>query len=211
MGANYLEQTLAKLKEFEGCVPWMYRDTVGKVTAGVGLMLADVKAAQSLPFFAGMRPATAQEIASEFGRVEALPPGHPSGFYRSSESLELSRQTIDARLSTMLEGFETELRKRLPRYDSFPDSVKMALLDMIYNLGPKRLFNEFPHFIAAIESGAWAQAAEHCLRHGPSAARNAWTRHQFLAAVVTSIEAEAENWWTRIRRWLRHRLRGTVR
>jgi len=39
--ATYLEQSLAKLKEFEGCVPWMYRDTVGKITVGVGLMLPD--------------------------------------------------------------------------------------------------------------------------------------------------------------------------
>ena len=45
--ATYLEQSLEKLKEFEGCVPWMYRDTVGKVTVGVGLMLPDVEAAQA--------------------------------------------------------------------------------------------------------------------------------------------------------------------
>ena len=46
----------AKLKEFEGCVPWMYRDTVGKVTVGVGLMLPDINAAQALPFLAGASP-----------------------------------------------------------------------------------------------------------------------------------------------------------
>jgi len=46
------------LKEFEGCVPWMYRDTVGKVTVGVGLMLPDAKTAQALPFLAGSEPAT---------------------------------------------------------------------------------------------------------------------------------------------------------
>ncbi|MDQ2832522.1 MAG: hypothetical protein M3Y50_02040 [Acidobacteriota bacterium] len=211
MAPNYLEQTLAKLKEFEGCVPWMYRDTVGKVTVGIGLMLANAKAAQELPFRAAMRPATVQEIASDFARVDALPLGHVPEFYRSPASLVLPEQTIDARLSAMLQEFETELRNRLPRYDSFPDGVKMALLDMTYNLGPKGLFKEFPHFIAAVQSGAWAQAAEHCFRHGPSPARNAWTRQQFLAAVVTSIHAEAENWWTRIRRWIRLRLRGHVR
>jgi GH24 family phage-related lysozyme (muramidase) len=46
------------LKQFEGCVPWMYRDTVGKVTVGVGLMLPDVRAAQALPFLAGERAAS---------------------------------------------------------------------------------------------------------------------------------------------------------
>jgi len=43
------DQSLAQLKTFEGCVPWMYRDTVGRVTVGVGLMLPDAAAACALP------------------------------------------------------------------------------------------------------------------------------------------------------------------
>jgi hypothetical protein len=74
----------------------------------------------------------------------------------------------------------------------------MALLDMIYNLGPAGLFKGFPHLVAAIQTGAWAQAAEHCIRRGPGAARNDWTREQFLSAVVGTIKAEAESWLTRI-------------
>ncbi len=62
-------------------MPWMYRDTVGKVTVGVGLMLPDVKAAQELPFIMGTRPATPQEIAAEFARIDRLPLGRPSSFY----------------------------------------------------------------------------------------------------------------------------------
>ena len=208
MAADYLEQSLTKLKQFEGCIPWMYRDTVGKVTVGVGLMLPDPQAAQSLPFLAGSRPATPQEIAAEFARVDALPTGHPAIFYKSPNSLELPPQTIDAKLTAVLEAFESSLRANLPHYDTFPGPVKMALLDMIYNLGPEGLFRGFPHLIAAIEAGAWTQAAECCLRRGPSPARNAWTRQQFLNAVVGTIKAEAESWWTRFRLWLRRILRG---
>ena len=211
MAADYLEQSLTELKQFEGCIPWMYRDTVGKVTVGVGLMLPDPQAAQSLPFLAGLRPATPQEIAAEFARVEALPPGHPAVFYKSPNSLELPRQTIDARLIAVLEAFESSLRAHLPHYDTFPGPVKMALLDMIYNLGPEGLFRGFPHLIAAIEAGAWTQAAECCLRRGPSPARNAWTRQQFLDAVVTTIQAQTEGWFTRIARRLRHIFNGLFR
>jgi uncharacterized protein (DUF4415 family) len=74
---------------------------------------------------------------------------------------------------------------------------------MIYNLGPAGLFKGFPHLIAAVQTGAWAQAAAHCMRRGPSAARNNWTRQQFLSAVVDAIQAEAEGWLTRISRRLR--------
>jgi GH24 family phage-related lysozyme (muramidase) len=208
--ATYLEQSLAKLKEFEGCIPWMYRDTVGKVTVGVGLMLPDTKAAESLPFVLttgpATRPATPQEIAAEYTRVNTMPIGRASAFYKSPTALELTQQTIDAKLTSVLERFEADLRAQLPHYNTFPDSIKMALLDMIYNLGPAGLFKDFPHLVAAVNAGAWAQAAERCMRSGPSAARNAWTRQQFLSAVVTTIQAETESLlkriWGRIRQTL---------
>jgi GH24 family phage-related lysozyme (muramidase) len=196
--ATYLEQSLAKLKEFEGCVPWMYRDTVGKVTVGIGLMLPDAKAAEALPFVLGTRAATPEEIAAEFARVDGMAMGRASAFYKTPTSLVLTQQTIDAKLSSVLAGFESDLRGQFPHYDALPDGVKMALLDMIYNLGPAGLFKGFPHLVAAIQTGAWTQAAQHCMRRGPSAARNDWTREQFLSAVLVTIRAEAEGWLTRI-------------
>jgi GH24 family phage-related lysozyme (muramidase) len=202
--ATYLEQSLSKLKEFEGCVPWMYRDTVGKVTVGVGLMLPDAKAAEALPFVVGTRAATPEEIAAEYARVDAMAMGRASAFYKTPTSLVLTQQTIDAKLSSVLAGFEADLRAQFPHYDALPDGVKMALLDMIYNLGPGDLFKGFPHLVAAIHTGAWAQAAEHCLRHGPGAARNDWTREQFLSAVVGTMKAEAESLLTRIWGQMRH-------
>jgi GH24 family phage-related lysozyme (muramidase) len=206
--ANYLEQSLTKLKEFEGCVPWMYRDTVGKVTIGVGLMLPSAEAAQTLPFFAGAHPATPQQIAAEFARVDAMVTGRPFTFYKAPSSLELTQQTIDANLTAILQQFEADLRARIPHYDALPDGVKMALLDMIYNLGPVGLFKGFPHLMTAVETGAWTQAAANCLRHGPSPERNAWTREQFLSTVVTEIKAEAEGLLTRIWRRVRLTLSG---
>ena len=176
----------------------MYRDTVGKVTVGVGLMLPDAKAAQALPFLLGTRAATPKEIAAEYARVDAMTMGRASAFYKTPTSLELTQQTIDARLSSVLHGFEADLRTQFPHYDTLPDGVKMALLDMIYNLGPAGLFKGFPHLVAAVENGAWAQAAEHCTRRGPGDARNNWTRQQFLSAVVGTIKAETESRLTRI-------------
>ena len=181
----------------------MYRDTVGKVTVGVGLMLPDAKAAAALPFVVGGRAATPEEIAAEYARVDTMAMGRASAFYKIPTSLILTQQTIDAKLRSVLAGFEADLRAKFPHYDALPDGVKMALLDMIYNLGPAGLFRGFPHLVAAIQTGAWSQAAEHCMRRGPSAARNDWTREQFLSAVVSIIKAEAESWLTRIWGWIR--------
>ncbi len=172
----------------------MYRDTVGKVTVGVGLMLPDAKAAAALPFVVGGRAATPEEIAAEYARVEAMAMGRASSFYKTPTSLVLTQQTIDAKLTSVLAGFEADLRGQFPHYDALPDGVKMALLDMIYNLGPAGLFKGFPHLVAAIQSGAWTQAAEHCIRRGPGAARNDWTIRMKRRIAAVALCAIALIW-----------------
>jgi GH24 family phage-related lysozyme (muramidase) len=189
--AGYFEQTVAKLKQFEGCVPWMYRDTAGNVTVGVGLMLPDPAAACALPFVMAAGPANLEQIAAEFERVESLPPGKLPDFYKTSNSPELPQRFIDAKLSSVLGEMEVTLREKLPIYDHLPDGVKMVLLDMAYNLGPGALLTGYPHMMDAIEIGAWPRAAAESEREGISAARNAWAKQQFLSTVVETIRAEA--------------------
>ncbi len=176
----------------------MYRDTAGKVTVGVGLMLPDPAAATTLPFLLAGQPATTAEITAEFHRVAAMPEGKAADFYRGTASPLLAQQTIDAKLRDVLLGFEGKLRAALQGYDTMPNAAKLALLDMAYNLGPAGLLADYPRLIAAVDQGHWAQAATECLRHGPSTVRNAWTKQQFLAAVVVTIRAEAEGWWSRL-------------
>jgi GH24 family phage-related lysozyme (muramidase) len=206
MSATF-DQSLAQLKSFEGCVPWMYRDTVGRVTVGVGLMLPNAAAACALPFQAVGAAATAEQIAAEFERVEAMEMGKLPSFYRAAGSLVLPEPVIDQKLSAVLAGFEATLRARLAGYDALPDGVKMALLDMAYNLGPEGLLKGYPKMIRAVETGAWAEAAEESARGGINAARNAWTRQQMLSGVVGAIQAEAEA----VEGWLRRVWRGVKR
>ena len=190
---SYLDQAIEKLKAFEGSVPWMYLDTVGKVTVGVGSMLPDSRAAATLPFDVGDRPATAGEIEMEFARVSALAKGRAPAFYRTAGGPRLTDETINQRLREVLEGFEGYLRAHLRGYEAFPEAVKLPLLDMVYNLGPGRLFGEYPKLISAIERGDWRAAAAASGRKGPGADRNTWTKQQFLeAAKQIVVKAEAE-------------------
>ena len=203
--ATYVEQSLAKLQEFEGCVPWMYLDTVGKVTVGIGIMLTDAGAAAALPFLVQGAVASRSEIEAEFHRVSAMPRGLVPKRYGGAGCPELSAATMEAHLRTTLTGFEADLRRRLPGYDGLPDPAKMALLDMAYNLGPAGLLEGYPRMLSAVAAGEWAVAAAECVRHGISAERNAWTRLELLGAattaeVVSVIRAMAERsrrllWW----------------
>ena len=191
--ATYLEQSMEKIMEFEGVVPWMYLDTVGKVTVGVGLMLVNEIAAHALPFLSGDKAATTEEIAREFLRVSAMQKGKLAKFYATSRALRLPPEAIDEKLRSALLGFEGYLRSYLHGYDDFPDAAKLALLDMVYNLGPGHLFAEYPRLIAAVERGDWKSAAALSARRGPSATRNTWTRQQFLnAGELIELKAEAE-------------------
>ena len=182
-----------RLENFEGSIPWMYLDTVGKVTVGVGLMLPDAEAATHLPFKIDGRAATQSEIEAEYARVDQMPMGRPALSYRPKGGPELDKMTIDTLLRSVVVGFEGELRKRLKGYDAFPDTVKMALLDMAYNLGPIGLLHGYPKLLQAVEHGDWAHAAGACMRRGPGAARNEWTRQMFLGNILGRLEAEAES------------------
>jgi GH24 family phage-related lysozyme (muramidase) len=190
--APYLDESLAKLEWFEGSIPWMYLDTRGNVTVGVGLMLADMAAAQKLPFLMDARPALPDTIAAEFTRIHAMPMGRPALFYRRHEAPELTRDAITVLLRSVLLGFEGELRARLTGYEQFPDGVKIALLDMAYNLGPQGLLHGYPTLIRAVEAGNWTLAAASSFRHGPGAARNEWTHAMFLQSVVGTVQAKAD-------------------
>lgn len=196
--ATYLDQSLAELERFEGSIPWMYRDTAGKVTVGVGMMLPDSKAACALPFTIAGTAASSHQIEEEYERVAALPMGRPAVFYRADQKPELPQSEIAALLRKVLTGFEEELRTHLPAYDTFPDGVKLALLDMAYNLGPVGLLHGFPRMMRAVAAQNWAEAAAACFRRGPSAARNAWTRQMFLSSVIASVRADAESGLARL-------------
>lgn len=188
----YLDQSLGKLEEFEGAVPWMYRDTVGKVTVAIGRLVPNAAAAQTLPFQLAGRAATPQEIATEFARVDALPMGRPAQFYHRPGVPELAPEQMTSLLRSVLLEMETHLRAGVPSYDALPDPVKLALLDMSYNLGVAGLLHGFPRLLQAVEAGNWTLAASVCSRRGPSAARNEWTRQMFLANVVSTLKAEGE-------------------
>jgi GH24 family phage-related lysozyme (muramidase) len=181
---SYLEESLAKLKEFEGSVTWMYRDTVGLITVGVGNMLPNVEAALKLPFRVQSSGDLAGEpaVRKEFARVGALAAGKLPKFYYEYEALTLADTDIDALLAARVAVFETQLRRQYPHYGSFPDAVKLGLIDMIYNLGAGKLVNTYPHFDNAVFDQNWNTAANLCHRNGPSEARNDWTRNQFVSA-----------------------------
>lgn len=123
----YLDDSLAHLEVFEGTVPWMYLDTKGFVTVGVGEMLANAAKAHTLAFVDPTgQPSTQAAILAEFNRVSSLIPAKMAAFYRSPASPVLPHAAIDTLLLNHLVFFDGQLADRFAAYADFPDSANSA-------------------------------------------------------------------------------------
>src|SRR5436305_14556917 len=107
---------LPKLKEFEGTIRFMYVDSTGNVTVGVGTLLANAAAAQKLTFqrrpdptaippITLARPATAAEILADFNNVARQPQGQAADSYRKFTKLDMPEAAIDALLESRVKEF----------------------------------------------------------------------------------------------------------
>jgi GH24 family phage-related lysozyme (muramidase) len=184
---SYLDDAAAKIAEFEGCVPWMYLDTVGEVTCAVGRALPSTLEAAALEFDCpDGSPATPEEIAAEWARVHGMTRGLEAEDYRIVGSLELQPETMQAMLYVSLHGIDGSLSADLWGYAAAPDAAKLALLDLAYNLGVAGLMEKFPGLVEAVRAGDWMTSAKRSARLDVSDARNEWTRMQFIYAYRTT-------------------------
>lgn len=182
--SNYIDKAVEVITGFEGRVHWMYLDTVGVVTVGVGQALPTATSALAYPF---QRPnaefASREEILAEYESVKAMPRGKVAKAYRRSTSLLLADDAIDKILRNSIQvGVIDELRILFASFDSFPDPAKLALIDMAFNLGITKLRRGYPNFCGLVKQQLWQAASSRCHRIGPSDERNAWTANQLLLA-----------------------------
>lgn len=170
------------LIKYEGRVEYMYRCTGGKVTIGVGHACEIAADACKLPFVtaAGI-PASSEQINAAFSTVATQSLGQTASHYRACSDLNLPESAIDELLDNDIGNCTAELRKRLPRFDSYPDPAQDALFDMAYNLGIGGLL-KFHNLLAASDAGDWEGAALESARNGISAERNQGTAELFRQA-----------------------------
>jgi len=195
---------LPKLKEFEGNVGYMYLDTGGNVTVGVGEMLANAAVAQKFAFVRRgdatakppvlPGPATPDEIKADFDNVSRQTAGKLAAYYKQFTKLDLPQSVIDSTVNAEITQFTLSLTARFPGFPLYPAEACAALFDMAYNLGLGKLTSLFPTFCKAVQGKDWAAAAKECERGGIPDDRNDWTRAQFeKAAAAARPPAKAGN------------------
>jgi len=175
-----------RLELYEGLVEHMYLDTKGYVTVGIGHLISSVDAAQKLNFIhtEDHQKASANDIKTDYDTVKKQTKGLLSGNYKKYTTLQLGKTDIDALTTMHIDSFEKELNiiYGSTAFASYPAEVRLALFDMIFNLGMTTLKNSFPKFNEKIKAEDWIGAAIESHRAGISEARNNYVKGLFEKA-----------------------------
>jgi len=134
----YSNPLVAMEKENEGAEHFVYKDTKGNPTIGLGFNLND-KLSEKCFLNAGISEEDFQAIKSgDKGLTDW-------GMFKVFQEYE--------------KIFRKSIQKYIPNYDALPFQIQMVLFDLIYNLGEHR-FSKFQKFIAAIGQNNFKKAAE---------------------------------------------------
>ena len=172
---------ISKLKDFEGFTDFMYLDSRGNVTIGVGILLASAAAAKSAGITFKNRKtkktATPAEIEADYDAVKAAPKGMTEDKYEKFTQL-VATGGLDSRLSKELSTAKADAKSYYPDFNNLPDTAQWALVDMAFNLGGAGL-KKFAKLKAALDKAVlskakadWEAAAKESNRIGIQSSRN---------------------------------------
>jgi hypothetical protein len=178
----YLDEAVTTITHFDHPIAWMHLDKSGNVCVGTHHRLADAQMAQELPFHRWTAAsATRDEIAHEYERIKKMRPGYTPTAYHSEHSLLLNKAAMAKLLRDTLVSCAVVLSASFPDFDQYPDAVKVALLDMCYDVSVPYLSSRL---CEAVGKQNWALASTLCRRDDASTERNNWTRRQFADVTV---------------------------
>jgi GH24 family phage-related lysozyme (muramidase) len=136
--------------KFEGYLPFMYLDVLGKVTTGMGNLIDSVSAAQALPW---MKPDGTKASPNEIGAAWSLVKGRQDmkmkggSAFEDISDLRLDDAGIQQLIQSKLDNNEAMLIKRYKGYPAWPADAQMGVHSMAWAMGPAF---KFPKFDAAV-------------------------------------------------------------
>lgn len=187
---------------FEGYCTWMYLDTKGLVTTGMGNLIDTIAGAQVLPWLtAGNKPASPSQIAAEWRQIKARQSSKNLGGYAFEKwaTLHIEPAAINRLVAVKMADFAATIQAAYPTFGTAPADAQLAWLDMSWNYGPafmdKKKANgsyEWPNFRAAVRVSNWVSAAAAV----PQTRRGQARSHLFLnAASVVALTIDPDILW----------------
>lgn len=154
---------------FEGFAPYMYLDTEGLVTVGIGHQIKDVQAAASLPFHDRKTKAQSHSIHKENAYLKVLNSGITNGSLASFKNvthIDLNPAEIRKLFENDVNNFIHELKhkNRFPDFDTYPGLVQRGILDLAFNFGLPEFFRLYVQFQKALSERNWFEVANQSRR-----------------------------------------------
>src|SRR5665213_2444313 len=174
-------EATSELQGHEDSTDYMYRDTTGHTTVGIGHQISSENEAQQIKFNNGDKPATTAEISTGFKAVKnsTLPLNTRASSFASLSTLRAPQSVITELFTGDVASAEAGAKSIFAGYDSYPESVKTALVDMVFNLGAAGVKNKFQDFVKAVTARNWTEAAKESNRPQIGADRNAYIKALF--------------------------------
>jgi GH24 family phage-related lysozyme (muramidase) len=205
LNGPFKQKLKAALVKYESSIPFLYQDSVGQVTIGVGhLVPSELKAtALALRRRSDRQPATADEKKAAWKAVKAenryyvgakdhKQHVYGAGHYEKSSPLYMDSTDIDQLTEDHIVEFEAYLKKAFSKqngyqtdFDGMPDNVRLALFDMMFNMGPTRFPRPWHNLVEAIKKTDWKKAADSSNRPQVNLERNAYVKSLLLSADLT--------------------------
>jgi GH24 family phage-related lysozyme (muramidase) len=184
------------IEKYEGRIPHLYLDTVGKVTVGIGHMVPNKVAMSTVAMYKKganniLVIATAAEKDVEYDAIKKQPFGwnYEATSFKKHTTLIMKDEDINAQRDKHIQSFYKELTGYYTTangftkaFDTMPSEVQKALFDMVFNLGITKLKNQYIKFNGFIKSEKWDDAAKQSNRLGISPIRNKYVFDLFKAA-----------------------------
>lgn len=150
----------------EGRTNWLYLDSKGNVTVGVGNMLPRVEDALALEWTRRDGSlATPDDVRAAWRAVTALPSwaGRGGGTFAQLTTIRATDDSIARLIQRDVDTFEPVLRRYFDHYDDAPSPAQEGLMRMAWALGPAFAHDgAWPKFRAAWNAGQWAECAKEC-------------------------------------------------
>lgn len=200
----FLKMVQENHNRWETVINWMYLDSEGYITVGCGTLLATAASAIPVSFYHEKKfaPATAMEIEAAWKKLnqgaskQKQAPGkqkRSAKTYEKETDLRVTNKTAFALRDTHIKNDYQQLKQIYPNFDTFPEKARLALFDMIYNLGGGRYktaqqrasgLRQYINMNNAINKEDWKAAALACFRNGISIERNSETATLFRSCAV---------------------------
>jgi hypothetical protein len=150
----------------EGKMMWLYLDSKGLVTVGIGNMLPNLAAALALSWVdLNGNPVGAAAITAAWNAITARKDliGKGGGFFRNVTSIRLTEASLDALIDRDISEDESVLIPLFPGYATVPWQAQVALLRLSWAMGAYFASNgKWPNLRAAWAAQNWAACAQQC-------------------------------------------------